>query len=61
MYMIVEFVQRVAPLLSKTKWFFVFYTLSCRLDLEVEPLFASMALYDGRVKKKVHLLLDSES
>ena len=31
------------------------YCLPCcyRLDLEVEPIFASMALYDGRVKKKV--------
>ena len=28
-----------------------------RLDLEVEPIFASMALYDGRVKKKVWFLL----
>lgn len=28
-----------------------------RLELEVEPIFASMALYDGRVKKKVCLLL----
>ncbi|XP_020629756.1 dedicator of cytokinesis protein 7-like [Orbicella faveolata] len=27
--------------------------LQLKLDLEVEPIFASMALYDGRVKKKI--------
>lgn len=34
-----------------------FLLFNFRLELEVEPIFASMALYDGRVKKKVQLLL----
>ena len=35
----------------------MFLSFNFRLELEVEPIFASMALYDGRVKKKVHLML----
>ena len=37
--------------------FYLKLFLFFRLDLEVEPIFASMALYDGRVKKKVWFLL----
>jgi hypothetical protein len=29
------------------------FPLKFRLELDIEPIFASMALYDGRVKKKV--------
>jgi hypothetical protein len=32
------------------------FTLNFRLELDIEPFFASMALYDGRVKKKVRQL-----
>ena len=29
----------------------------CRLELEVEPIFASMALYDAKERKKVGICL----
>ena len=34
--------------------------LNCRLELEVEPVFASMALYDGKVKKKVYFIISEK-
>lgn len=38
-----------------------FLFLNCRLELEVEPIFASMALYDGKVKKKVYFTISKKN
>lgn len=36
---------------------FKLWTIYFRLELEIEPVFVSMALYDGGVKKKVRLYI----
>ena len=38
-----------------THYYFLLFP-NLRLELEVEPIFATMALYDGRLKKKVSVL-----